>query len=495
MEELKSSPVVDGVGLTLDRARHLVASGHPVRWRALRLIAAACEADGRKLEAAAYGLRAVSLAQKDPHADVDRAIRLLREIGREADARAAELFFRARDQVEQVEEYYGQAAGRCALPKPDFEQIADVRTRSRYPVAIIVSLYKSAGRVKAFLSRVSKQTLFQAGDAEIIFIDSASPEDEFRILKRFGETTANVVVARTRKRETIQMAWNRGLSLARSDYCCFLGADEGLVANGLERLYGMAREYPDMDWVQARAVDLNLDEDENVLSKGELYRKNYHPALMLIHSAYLSYVGALIKMTAFEKVGCFDPSFEVAGDTDFKFRMLRKCRSMVFEEILGLNFHDGSQRMSVHPRAEVEDYRAWFLRRGRQPILDILGFDSEYTGLSEAERFFKLGRLAMAFRVNREPDPLRTDIRFAHQCFRAAADCGLKDPECAALLEITARWLALRAELALCEVDDIHRPETSIHGILKELKEIYEQHRIPVYGLDHLDYIWQVLWP
>src|SRR5262249_5659590 len=122
-------------------------------------------------------------------------------------------------------------------------------------------LYNAAPKLRVFLQALQSQSLFRLGHAELILIDSASPADEYRALV---ETPLAVkvpyVFARTRRRETIQTAWNRGIALARAPYLTFLGVDETVPPAALETLADELDADPGLDWVQGNSLVTEVDQ-------------------------------------------------------------------------------------------------------------------------------------------------------------------------------------------------------------------------------------------
>jgi len=92
-------------------------------------------------------------------------------------------------------------------------------------------------------------------------------------------------------------------------------------------------------------------------------RSGFKSHLHILECCYYSYVGALYRKNIHDRVGYYDPSFRGAGDTEFKNRALPFIQIKYLPETLGifLNYPDG--RTTAHPRAELEDLRAWYLFR------------------------------------------------------------------------------------------------------------------------------------
>jgi hypothetical protein len=110
-------------------------------------------------------------------------------------------------------------------------------------------------------------------------------------------------------------------------------------------------------------------------------RTGYRQDLVLLDTCYLSWVGGLYRRSIHERFGFYDESFRAAGDTEFKNRVLPHIRSVHVPDVLGVFNNYPEERTTAHPRAEIEDLRAWYLWRtpagmgyafGKRPVEDAM---------------------------------------------------------------------------------------------------------------------------
>ena len=230
---------------------------------------------------------------------------------------------------------------------------------------MIVSLYRAAAKLPAFLTALQDQTLFRTRQAEVVFVDSGSPDDEYGALTRTElRLPFPYLYVRTRQRETIQTAWNRGILLARAPYLSFLGADETLTPPALEILAGRLDADPTLDWVQANSVATEVDGRGAFVREIMTYdRSGYTPTHPYLDTTYLSWVGALYRRSIHDRFGYYDGSFGAAGDTEFKNRVLPHLKTCCIPQTLGVFRDYPEERATASPRAEIEDLRAWYLHR------------------------------------------------------------------------------------------------------------------------------------
>ncbi|MDE3075923.1 MAG: glycosyltransferase, partial [Chloroflexota bacterium] len=277
------------------------------------------------LVSASYALRLMRWLGSDHFGLLPVTLDILRAHGYEREAGAAEAMHSpscasAEHRLSLLE----QARQRTnPLARTRFEYVEDTR-RGQPRVAVIVSLYRAADKLPAFLEMVRQQTLLRTGEVELVFVDSGSPDREIEIYRQFAASSElPAVYARTKRRETIQAAWNRGIQLSRAPYLAFLGVDEGLRPDALGILTGELDANPEVDWVMADSIVTALDKrgifDRDVMKYDRAgYRHDWH----YLDCTFLSYVGGVYRRSIHDRLGYYDESFRAAGDTEFKNRTL-----------------------------------------------------------------------------------------------------------------------------------------------------------------------------
>lgn len=361
------------VDLRIDRAR---------LWREMARIEML---RGNDLVAATYRLRAMRLSGKDRPGDLAGVVETLRQHGfaREADVARA-MYGGADGSLRQCRQLLdGALRENRQLVERDYEFVDDRRQPRAYRASVIVSLYKAESNLPLFLQTLSLQTLLRAGEAEMVLIDSGSPEAEYQVFRRWtDETGIPAVYARSRERETIQAAWNRGIGLARGRYLSFLGVDEAMRPAALAVLADALDADRDVDWVQANSLVTSVNERGHWVRDLMTYdRSGYSQRLVYLETCYLSYVGAMYRRGIHDRVGYYDPSFGAAGDTEFKNRALPFIKSKAIDQTLGVFWNYPAGQTTCGPRAEIEDLRAWYLHRTPAGVAYAL----ENADLAEAE--------------------------------------------------------------------------------------------------------------
>ena len=322
---------------------------------------------GNDLVAATYALRIMRWMGNDEFKLLSFITHTLREHGFVRDAEAAESMYRDPALSYETSRAFLEDQLQRHRSKGDLplEFLDERRGNRRCRVSIIVSLYNAADKMPAFMRMLQQQRMLQSGDAEVVFVDSGSPAGEYDAFKAlWAQKPFPAVFARSEKRETIQAAWNRGIKLAKADYLAFLGVDEGIRPDCLDILASELDRHSDVDWVMAdlivTSVDRNAVFDRDVMSYDRTgYRHPWH----YLDCTFLSYVGGLYRHTIHDRLGYYDETFRAAGDTEFKNRILPFIKSKYIAQPLGVFNNYPDDRTTQHPRAEIEDLRAWYIHR------------------------------------------------------------------------------------------------------------------------------------
>jgi len=376
---------------------------------------------GNDLIAATYGLRIMRWLGGDHFQLLPLIKNTLAQHGYTREAEAAEAMYGNPADAEIasrlfLDDQWRRHQKKRTLP---FEILDDRRSNTGARVSVVVSLYKAADKFPTFLRMLRQQTMFQSGGLEVVFVDSGSPTDEYRQFRAACEDSPlHAVFARSKSRETIQAAWNRGIQLARGDYVAFLGVDEGIRPDCLQTLVAELDQDPTIDWVIGNSIVTAVDR-KGVFDRDVMVydRTGYRQDWSYLDTTFLSYVGGLYRRDIHDRFGYYDETFRAAGDTEFKNRILPHIKSKHVPKLLGVfnNYPDGQTTLS--PTAEIEDLRAWYLHRtvagvsyafDRRPVQDVvdllgdtLGYRKCYTRHTSTDVDLAA---SLAVHLSRRPD-------------------------------------------------------------------------------------------
>ncbi len=338
------------------------------RVRLWREIARLEELRGNDFVAATYKVRGMRLLDGDRFGDLPFVLQTLEKKGLSREAQALQAMYgNLAERESRCQSLIEQAFNdnKHNNPNWEYEFIDDRRDKSSYRVSVIVSLYNAAEKLPLFLKTLQHQSLMQSGEGEIILVDSGSPGDEYAVFQQLApELNLPILYVRSQGRETIQTAWNRGISLSKAPYLSFLGVDETILPECLEVLAKELDKDPELDWVIGHSLVTNVDKQGSWVNDiMPYYRSEYKQDLVYLETCYLSWVGALYRRSIHERFGYYDGTFRGAGDTEFKSRILPFIKSKVVDQTLGVFWNYPDERTTQSPQAEIEDLRAWYLHR------------------------------------------------------------------------------------------------------------------------------------
>lgn len=325
---------------------------------------------GNDLIAATYLLRTLRWMGEDRRGDLPFVAATLATNGFPREAEAARAMFAPMPEAEREARCLDLLRGayEANRTKPDLPLavLDDRRGAARPRVAVIASLYNAADKLPTLLSMLARQSIAAQGALEVVLVDSNSPSDERGAFRAFADANPGlpIVFARSAQRETIQAAWNRGIKLSRAPYLSFLGADEGLHPDALRQLAAALDADAGVDWAMADSLVTSVDAQGVYESDVMPYdRRGYRQDLVYLETCYLSWVGGLYRRSIHDRFGYYDETYRAAGDTEFKNRMMPHIRSVHVPRMLGVFNNYPEERTTQHPRAEIEDLRAWYLWR------------------------------------------------------------------------------------------------------------------------------------
>ena len=181
-----------------------------------------------------------------------------------------------------------------------------------YKISVLISTYDDAEFVDRKLDEIRKQSIFD--QSEFIFIETASPGRERRVLAPFCERHGNCKLLALEERKTLYEAWNLGWDIATAPIICYSNMDDCMHPKLLEEV--------------VTAMDSRTWDVCSVLIAKQplanIYRKDMWSIDYLKHLKLSHRPGPFTAWRkAVEKdIGKFDPGFFAAGDKDFWARIL-----------------------------------------------------------------------------------------------------------------------------------------------------------------------------
>ena len=181
-------------------------------------------------------------------------------------------------------------------------------------VSVVVAVLNGAKTLQRCIDSVASQTY--AG-RELVVIDGGSRDGSVDIIRA---NAARIQAWLSESDRGIYNAWNKGLSRARGEWVCFLGADDRFHDRRvLERMSPyLARREQRIVYGQVSMVDADGAELDRLGTSWEEVKGIFFDGTYCLPTP-----GVMLQRALFETHGRFDESFRIAGDYEFLLRTLK----------------------------------------------------------------------------------------------------------------------------------------------------------------------------
>jgi glycosyltransferase involved in cell wall biosynthesis len=185
-------------------------------------------------------------------------------------------------------------------------------------VSVLMSVHNGAPWVREAVESVLAQTLH---DLELIVIDDGSTDGTPDVLASIRDPRLRV---ERRMRQGLTLALNRALELARSPLLARLDADDVALPERLARQIEFLEAHPDVGLLGTGAREIDPSGREVTVVRppadDDAIRRALIRANPFVHSS------VIVRRSALDKAGRYDPRFPVAQDYDLWMRLARVTR-------------------------------------------------------------------------------------------------------------------------------------------------------------------------
>lgn len=202
-------------------------------------------------------------------------------------------------------------------------------------VTAIVSTYNSAEFIRGCVEDLERQTI--AETLEIIVIDSASPQDEGRIVRELQQLHGNIRYLRTEQRETVYAAWNRAIGMARGRYITNANTDDRHRHDAFELMVRVLEHNPGIDLVYADVIITRTPHEtyEQHTSAGRYNWFDWDRNTLLDNGCFIG-PQPMWRRSVHDQYGGFDESYVTSGDYEFWLRISQTANFKHINQTLGL---------------------------------------------------------------------------------------------------------------------------------------------------------------
>ena len=242
-----------------------------------------------------------------------------------------------------------------------------------YLISAIVSTYNSERFIRGCLEDLERQSI--AGKLEVIVVNSGSNQSEDKIVNEFQEKYSNIKYIKTKSRETVYAAWNRGIKAATGIYITNANADDRHRPDALEKLVSALEANPEA--ILAYGNSQVTPKENAIMGSAPLSGTFQWPdfdSTLLFRGNYIG-PHPVWRRSAHNRYGWFDETLVVAGDYDFWLRMAWDEQFIHVDEPLGLYLNapgsiEHANLKQSQKEVQLVRNRHWRKERGPLPPLD-----------------------------------------------------------------------------------------------------------------------------
>jgi len=211
-------------------------------------------------------------------------------------------------------------------------------------ISVIVAVLNGAKTLQKCIDSMAMQTY---PNREFLILDGGSQDRTVELLIKNSHKINYWI---SEPDHGIYSAWNKGLSQAKGDWICFLGADDYIWdSQVLERMAKRLKILPSGICVAYGQVMIVNDREEGLYQKGE----QWHKAKKLFTQYMpIPHQGVMHRRSLFEQRGMFDDSFRIAGDYEMLLRELKTGEAVFIPDIIMTAMRQGG--LSTTPQNSIE---------------------------------------------------------------------------------------------------------------------------------------------
>ena len=206
-------------------------------------------------------------------------------------------------------------------------------------VSVIMNCYNSARYLREALESVRSQTY---GDWEIVFWDNRSTDESASIFKSFNDTRFRYFLAP--EHTILATAKKFAIEKARGEWLAFLDCDDLWLPSKLEKQVAIiGEEGPGLGLVYGR-MNILIEEEarrtiigKSALANNHRYAKDYLPEgnifATVIKDNFVPQPSAMIRRSAYTKVGGVNPDFKHSWDFDIWVKVSKDFKARALQEV------------------------------------------------------------------------------------------------------------------------------------------------------------------
>lgn len=213
-------------------------------------------------------------------------------------------------------------------------------------ISVIMAVLNAVKTIEAALKSVCLQDY---RNWELIVIDGGSNDGTLDLLRAYDKS---IDFWMSEPDSGIYDAWNKGLSVARGNWICFVGSDDMLKVEALSSYVEFIRfaRCSSFDYISSRGQLVSPNGRPTKIGGQPWKWSEFKRCMTAMH------VGSLHNRDYFKRSGFFDTSYKIAGDYELLLRARQALRAAYLDEVTVISRNDGISSRSV--RVFIEVWRA-----------------------------------------------------------------------------------------------------------------------------------------
>lgn len=199
--------------------------------------------------------------------------------------------------------------------------------------SIIMPVYNTESFINDSVKSVLNQTF---KDYELICVNDCTKDSAFKICQKYAKDDFRIICLDSDKNVGQSLARNKGLEIAKGEYCLFLDSDDTISSDTLEAIYqAIKNTNPDCVVFGYKSIYVSNKEESNLANIPEgLYLANdfYKHILIELNHPFLSCIGTKVyRMSLIKKEKIlFNPGYLYNEDLGFSLTSYKKCASFYY---------------------------------------------------------------------------------------------------------------------------------------------------------------------
>lgn len=212
-------------------------------------------------------------------------------------------------------------------------------------ISLFCSFYKGGQFIDGYIENLLHQTIFN--DIEFIFMDCASPENEYESIKKICDKFTNIKYYRLDKDPGLYAGWNLAIKKCTSDIIGNWNIDDRKSSEGLELMLNRFEKNKELDILYGITYISKIANEKYIDNNFKQIYPCLPHTLENLFRNNSPHCMPLWRKNLHDKHGFFDENYKTASDGDFWLRCATQGATIeMINHPIGLYFENPTGRSS-----------------------------------------------------------------------------------------------------------------------------------------------------